>query len=70
MKNSKDTGPALDGDGRSARRVAVSNYDSDGYVGSQAVFSDLTFAELPQLANMKAPTPPGEPVTRRNGNIT
>ena len=28
----------------------MSDYNHDDYVGSQAVFSDLTFAELPQLA--------------------
>lgn len=35
-----------------SNKVAVSDYNRDDYVGSQAVFSDLTFAELPQLANM------------------
>ena len=52
-RNDKDTGPQLDTNNLPfSQKVAVSNYDSDGYVGSQAVFSDLTFAELPQLANM------------------
>ena len=35
-----------------SNKVAVSRYERDDLVGSQAVFSDLTFAELPQLANM------------------
>jgi hypothetical protein len=30
----------------------VSRYERGDYVGSQAVFSDLTFAELPQWPNM------------------
>jgi hypothetical protein len=30
----------------------VSKYDHDGYVGSQAPFADLSFAELPELARM------------------
>ena len=50
----KDSGPQLGGDVPFSQKVAVSNYDSDGYVGSQAVFSDLTFAELPQLAHMNS----------------
>ena len=54
-KTPKDTGPQLDNNNLPfSQKVAVSNYDSDGYVGSQAVFSDLTFAELPQLANMNS----------------
>lgn len=68
-KNSKDTGPALDGDVPFSQKVAVSNYDSDGYVGSQAVFSDLTFAELPQLANMNSDAAGVNLSLRRNGNI-
>ncbi len=30
-----------------SNKVAVSKYERGDYVGSQAVFSDLTFAELP-----------------------
>jgi hypothetical protein len=68
-KNSKDTGPQLDTNLPFSQKVAVSNYDSDGYVGSQAVFSDLTFAELPQLAHMN-PDAAGVNLTlRRNGNM-
>ena len=47
----------------------MSNYDSDGYVGSQAVFSDLTFAELPQLANMNSDAQGVNLSLRRNGNL-
>lgn len=68
-RNSKDPGPALDTNVPFSQKVAVSKYDSDGYVGSQAVFSDLTFAELPQLASMN-PDAAGVNLTlRRNGNI-
>ncbi|MGH3576244.1 MAG: LppM family (lipo)protein, partial [Mycobacterium sp.] len=46
-----------------------STYDHDGYVGSQAVFSDLTFAELPELANMN-PDAQGVNLTlRRSGDL-
>jgi hypothetical protein len=51
-RNEKDTGPQLDPNLAFGQKVAVSKYDRDGYVGSQATFSDLTFAELPELARM------------------
>jgi hypothetical protein len=51
-RNDKDAGPQFDSNLPFSRKVAISKYDRDGYVGSQAVFSDLTFAELPQLADM------------------
>ena len=51
-RNDKDNGPQLDPNLPFSQKVAISKYEADGYVGSQAVFSDLTFAELPQLAQM------------------
>lgn len=53
-RNGDDKGPQFNGGGLPfSEKVAISEYSAkDGYVGSQAVFSDLTFAELPQLANM------------------
>lgn len=51
-RNDDDTGPQLNPDLPFNHKVAVSQYNRDGYVGSKAAFSDLTFAELPQLANM------------------
>ena len=69
-KTPKDTGPQLDNNNLPfSQKVAVSNYDSDGYVGSQAVFSDLTFAELPQLANMNSDAAGVSLSLRRNGNL-
>lgn len=69
-KTPKDTGPQLDTNNLPfGQKVAVSNYDSDGYVGSQAVFSDLTFAELPQLANMNSDASGVNLSLRRNGNL-
>jgi hypothetical protein len=68
-KNPKDTGPQLDSNLPFSQKVAVSNYDSDGYVGSQAVFSDLTFAELPQLANMNSNAAGVNLSLRRSGNL-
>lgn len=68
-KNNKDTGPQLDTNLPFSQKVAVSNYDSDGYVGSQAVFSNLTFAELPQLAHMNPDAAGVNLSLRRNGNL-
>ena len=52
-RNSDDKGPQFNGGSLPfSEKVAISDYSKDGYVGSQAEFSDLTFAELPQLANM------------------
>ncbi|MBV8966581.1 MAG: DUF3153 domain-containing protein [Mycobacteriaceae bacterium] len=52
-RNPDDKGPQFNGEGLPfSQKVVISDYSKDGYVGSQAVFSDLTFAEFPQLANM------------------
>jgi hypothetical protein len=52
-RDGNDKGPQFNGGGLPfSDKVAISEYSNDGYVGSQADFSDLTFAELPQLANM------------------
>ncbi|MCH9667003.1 MAG: DUF3153 domain-containing protein [Actinomycetia bacterium] len=51
-RDADDKGPQLLNNLPFAQKVAVSEYSRDDYVGSQAVFSNLTFAELPQLANM------------------
>jgi len=68
-KSGKDTGPQLESNLPFGQKVAVSNYDSDGYVGSQAVFSDLTFSELPQLANMNSDAAGVNLSLRRSGNL-
>lgn len=68
-RNSKDLGPQLDPNVPFSQKVAVSKYDSDGYVGSQAAFSDLTFAELPQLAAMNSDAAGVNLTLRRNGNV-
>ncbi|MGU3434093.1 LppM family (lipo)protein [Actinomycetes bacterium M1A6_2h] len=45
-----DTGPTLDPPDSIAAKIRVQPYDSDGYVGSEAFFSDLTFGDVQQLA--------------------
>ncbi|HTM84703.1 MAG TPA: DUF3153 domain-containing protein [Mycobacterium sp.] len=68
-RNDNDTGPKLSGDLPFAQKIAISSYSRDGYVGSQAVFSDLTFAELPQLAEMNRDAAGVNLALRRAGNV-
>lgn len=68
-KDSNDKGPQLLNNLPFATKVAVSDYDRDDYVGSQAVFSDLTFAELPQLANMNRDSAGVDISLRRAGDL-
>ena len=63
-----DKGPQLLNSLPFANKVSVSAYERDDYVGSQAVFSDLTFAELPQLANMNRDAAGVDISLRRAGN--
>ncbi len=64
-----DKGPQLDTNLPFAQKVAVSRYSEEGFVGSQAVFSDLTFAEVPQLANMNPDAAGVDLTLRRAGNL-
>jgi hypothetical protein len=45
-----DTGPTLTPPDSIASKIRVQPYNSDGYVGSEAFFSDLTFGDVQQLA--------------------
>ncbi|WP_036436971.1 DUF3153 domain-containing protein [Mycobacterium sp. URHB0044] len=64
-----DKGPQLLNTLPFSNKVAVSEYSRDDYVGSQAVFSDLTFAELPQLANMNRDAAGVDISLRRAGDL-
>lgn len=68
-RNTDDKGPQLLNSLPFANKVSVSPYERDDYVGSQAVFSDLTFAELPQLANMNADAAGVDISLRRAGDL-
>jgi hypothetical protein len=68
-RNDADKGPQLLNNLPFAQKVAVSDYDRDDYVGSQAVFSDLTFAELPQLASMNRDAAGVDLSLRRAGDL-
>jgi hypothetical protein len=64
-----DKGPQLLNTLPFANKVAVSDYNKEDFVGSQAVFSDLTFAELPQLANMNRDAAGVDISLRRAGDL-
>jgi hypothetical protein len=68
-RNDKDAGPQLDANLAFNQKVAISKYDRDGYVGSEAVFSDLTFAELPELAQMNSDAQGVNLSLRRAGDL-
>jgi hypothetical protein len=69
QRNDNDAGPQFSADLPFSHKVAISAYTRDGYVGSQAVFSDLTFPELPQLASMSPEAAGVNLSLRRAGNL-
>jgi hypothetical protein len=68
-RNNEDKGPQLLNSLPFSNKLTVSNYERDDYVGSQAVFSGLTFAELPQLANMNRDAAGVDLSLRRAGDL-
>ncbi len=68
-RNADDKGPQLLNTLPFASKIAVSDYERDDYVGTQAVFSDLTFAELPQLASMNRDAAGVDISLRRAGDL-
>ncbi|WP_299557316.1 DUF3153 domain-containing protein [uncultured Mycolicibacterium sp.] len=68
-KGPDDKGPQLVNNLPFASKVAVTDYERDGFVGSQAVFSDLTFAEVPQLANLNREAAATDITLRRAGDL-
>lgn len=68
-RDDMDKGPQFDQNLPFSQKVAVSPYDAGGYVGSQATFSDLTFAELPQLANLSRDATGVDISLRRAGGL-
>lgn len=68
-RNTSDPGPQFDLNLPFSQKVAVSKYEGGGLVGSEAVFSDLTFAELPQLASMNRDASGVDITLRRAGGL-
>ncbi|MDI9914300.1 DUF3153 domain-containing protein [Rhodococcus sp. IEGM 1379] len=50
--NETDKGPQLTPPSSLEKQVRVQEYKKDGYVGSQAFFSDLSFGDVAQLSSM------------------
>lgn len=68
-RSADDKGPQLLNSLPFSQKISISSYQRDDYVGSQAVFSDLTFAELPQLANMNRDAAGVDISLRRAGDL-
>ena len=68
-RDDKDTGPRFNDNLGFSQKVSVSSYRADGYVGSQARFTDLTLAELPQLANLSRDATGVDISLRRAGEL-
>jgi hypothetical protein len=68
-RDDKDAGPQFDENLSFRQKVSVGRYTADGYVGSTATFSDLSFAELPQLANLSRDATGVDVSLRRAGNL-
>ncbi len=68
-RNDSDRGPQFDENMSFSEKVDVSSYEADGFVGSQAAFSGLSFAELPQLANLSEDASGVDITLRRAGNL-
>lgn len=68
-RNADDRGPQLTNNLPFAQKVAVSDYRKDDYVGSEAVFSDLSFSEVPQLANLSRDSAGADISLRRAGDL-
>lgn len=68
-RDGDDKGPQLLNNLPFATKVTVSAYDRDGFVGSQAVFSDLSFSEVPQLSGMSRDAAGVDITLRRAGEL-
>jgi len=68
-RNDADKGPQFDRNFSFSQKISVSEYAADGYVGSRASFSGLSFAEVPQLANLSDETTGVDITLRRAGSL-
>jgi hypothetical protein len=68
-RDDKDQGPQFDENMGFSQKVDVQSYKADGYTGSEATFTDLTFAEVPQLANLSRDTNGVDISLRRAGEL-
>ena len=64
-----DKGPQFDQNVAFSQKISVSEYAADGYVGSRASFSGLSFAEVPQLASLNDEATGVDIALRRAGSL-
>lgn len=64
-----DKGPQFNPSVSLGQKVQVSSYQDSGWVGSRAIFNDLTFSEVPQLASLNKNASGFDMTLRRNGDI-
>ncbi len=68
-RDEADRGPQFERNFSFSSKVDATGYEADGFVGSQARFSGVSFAELPQLADL-SPDATGVDITlRRAGDL-
>lgn len=68
-RDDADQGPQFDENLPFSQKVSVTPYADDGYVGSRATFSALSFAEVPQLADLSRDATGVDISLRRAGNL-
>ena len=68
-RDDADQGPQFDESVPLRQKVSVTDYADDGYVGSRATFSGLSFAEVPQLADLSRDATGVDISLRRAGNL-
>lgn len=69
QRDDGDEGPKFDQNMSFSQKVSVSEYAADGFVGSRASFSGLSFAEVPQLANLSDEATGVDITLRRAGSL-
>lgn len=68
-RDNDDKGPQFEESVGFSQKVVVAPYRADDYVGSRATFSDLSFAELPQLARLSRDGAGVDITLRRAGSL-
>ena len=69
QRDEKDKGPQFEENVGFPQKITISSYRDKDFVGSKATFTDLTFAELPQLASLSREATGVDISLRRVGNL-
>lgn len=68
-RDNDDQGPQFDENMAFSQKIDVDHYEADGFTGSQATFTDLTFAEVVQLARLSRDATGVDISLRRAGDL-